>query len=173
MKLLIADITDEGLTVEVDEGAALFDPSFKGSPFTVAGPVKGALTVRRFDSLIDVSGAIKATVKAECSRCLNLFEIEVSAEFSSRLVEGDADGGETQLHSGDMDITYFTGEELDTHEIIAEQILLELPYKPVCDEGCKGLCPVCGRNLNEGPCECQPRVDSDQRFAKLRGFKVK
>ena len=173
MKLLIEDITDEGLSVEVSEMPSAFESSFKDSPFTVAGPVKGTLTVRRFDSLIDVSGEIVATIKAECSRCLKSFDIEVKAELSSRLVKGSVGGGETQLRSGDMDITYFTGDELDIHDIVAEQILLELPYKPICDDGCKGLCPLCGRDLNNGPCKCEVKDAADPRFAKLKGFKVK
>lgn len=175
MKILIEDITDEGLEVEVDEEGALFEPSLKGSPFSIEEPVKGALTVRRFESLIDVSGSIRAIVRAECSRCLKSFLITVECDISSRFVKGAAkgDGGETQLRKGDMDITYLTGEELDTHEVVAEQILLELPYKPICSEGCKGLCSICGSNRNDGACKCEPHEDIDRRFAKLKGFKVK
>jgi len=48
-----------------------------------------------------------------------------------------------------------------------EQFVLSLPMKPLCSEGCKGLCPVCGTNLNRNTCDCKP-VWEDPRFAALR-----
>lgn len=44
--------------------------------------------------------------------------------------------------------------KLDLDELLRSDILLELPYKYLCREDCKGLCPSCGKNLNEGPCSC-------------------
>ncbi len=57
--------------------------------------------------------------------------------------------------------------QLDLAELAGADILLELPTSMVCDEGCKGLCPECGANLNEGDCGCRPSA-GDPRLAKLR-----
>ena len=49
--------------------------------------------------------------------------------------------------------------KLDLDELIRTDILLELPTKFLCKEDCKGLCPTCGKNLNEGACDCQTASD--------------
>ena len=54
--------------------------------------------------------------------------------------------------------------QLDLAELAGADILLELPTSMVCDEGCKGLCPECGANLNEGDCGCRPSA-GDPRLA--------
>jgi uncharacterized protein len=53
-----------------------------------------------------------------------------------------------------------------------EQFVLSLPMKPLCGDGCQGLCPVCGTNLNRGTCDCKP-VWEDPRLAALRELRTK
>jgi uncharacterized protein len=58
---------------------------------------------------------------------------------------------------------------LDLGELLREQFLLALPMKPLCDDGCRGLCPECGANLNRTPCGCAPTWE-DPRLAALKGL---
>ncbi len=63
--------------------------------------------------------------------------------------------------------------ELDTADIISAQVIEVVSGKPLCKESCKGLCHGCGKDLNEGACDCASPDDIDKRFAKLKGLKLK
>jgi uncharacterized protein len=65
----------------------------------------------------------------------------------------------------------YSGKVIELDPIVREQILLALPAYPVCDEGCKGLCTVCGANLNERECGCDRHVP-DPRWAGLKDVKL-
>ncbi|HYU46996.1 MAG TPA: DUF177 domain-containing protein, partial [Terriglobales bacterium] len=64
------------------------------------------------------------------------------------------------------------GESLLLEDALREQVLLALPLKMVCREDCKGLCPHCGKNLNESQCSCAERLD-DPRWAALKEIRDK
>jgi uncharacterized protein len=61
---------------------------------------------------------------------------------------------------------------VDIFPTLVSDIILEIPIKPLHDEECQGLCPVCGQNLNEGDCDCEVET-VDPRLAKLKDFKQK
>jgi len=70
------------------------------------------------------------------------------------------------------DADSFTVDEhhvLDLYEAVRQYALLALPMKPLCKQECPGICPQCGKNLNEGKCSC-PRRERDARWAKLEGL---
>ena len=68
--------------------------------------------------------------------------------------------------------TYANGELLATEPLVAEQVQLNLPTHPLCREDCRGLCPRCGANLNDGPCGCA-EPPGDPRWAALAGLRDK
>jgi uncharacterized protein len=71
-----------------------------------------------------------------------------------------------RLSSEEMEVTFLEGDEIDLDEIIRENIYLSIPVQPLCSEACRGLCPFCGKDLNEGDCTClQQRADP--RFRPL------
>jgi uncharacterized protein len=79
---------------------------------------------------------------------------------------------EVELGEHDLISTCFSGDEIDLLPEIAEQVALEIPLKPLCSENCKGLCPVCGIDLNFGTCNCV--IEQKQsKFAALKDFKVR
>jgi uncharacterized protein len=65
----------------------------------------------------------------------------------------------------------YTGKVIDLDPILREQLLLSLPSYPVCKDDCKGLCPVCGANLNDRECGCDRHVP-DPRWAGLKNIKL-
>jgi uncharacterized protein len=79
---------------------------------------------------------------------------------------------EIELKYEDMEVAFYDGESLDVDLMTLEQIELALPMKFICDEGCKGLCPNCGADLNQGACACKLDT-SDTRLAVLREFRSK
>ena len=63
-----------------------------------------------------------------------------------------------------------TGTKIDLGEILREEVLLAMPMKAVCDEGCKGICSGCGAELNDEECRCEPEID--ERWAALGALKT-
>jgi uncharacterized protein len=91
-----------------------------------------------------VSGVVGSRWEGECRRCLVAAAGTVRAEVRE-LYEDRSDGQETYA---------LTGDQLDLEPLARDAVLLELPQAPLCREGCQGLCPQCGADLNEGVCAC-------------------
>ena len=69
----------------------------------------------------------------------------------------------------ELDTAFYQDGVIDLRQLVREQIFLMLPMKPLCQESCAGLCPVCGTNLNTGSCECSPEWE-DPRLAPLKAL---
>jgi uncharacterized protein len=80
--------------------------------------------------------------------------------------------GEREIEEDDLSTAFYENEEIDLGQLMREQFYLSLPMKPLCGPDCKGLCPICGTNLNRGTCECKREWD-DPRFSALRELKTK
>lgn len=105
-----------------------------------------------------------------CDRCLSLQKVSVPIDFA-----GDVDMNLTSEERAlELDDTeYISGYDLDVDRLIYEEILLGFPMKVLCSEDCKGLCKICGHNLNVGECGCD-RIESDPRMSVIRDiFKTK
>ena len=119
------------------------------------GSVRYDVFVQVFGTEFTARGVLECDFDAVCSRCGGDFDFTCHADEFEVSEEIPA---ETE---------YF---ELTNH--IRECILLALPNYPVCREDCKGVCPKCGKNLNEGACPCESE-GSDDRWAALEGFAAK
>ncbi len=119
-------------------------------------PIYGEVDLLRTDRGVFVSGTLKTTLQAVCSRCLSSFgqplTLTIEDEYLSKAEEGTFSIDENQ--------------EIDLSEAVRQYALLALPMKPLCREDCAGLCPRCGHNLNLGPCGCSIS-NLDPRFALL------
>jgi uncharacterized protein len=119
------------------------------------GEVRGVFDLDRTGNQVALRGRVVATARLECARCLREFERELDAELTvlaDRI--GSARGLEGDLER-DQYMKFHDGRQLDVRPEAREALLLELPITPHCDEGCKGLCPRCGGDLNLGPCGCE------------------
>ncbi|MCX7895963.1 MAG: DUF177 domain-containing protein [Thermoanaerobaculum sp.] len=114
-----------------------------------------------------VSGSVQVIGQLQCVRCLEGFPFSVQERFSLRLLPLALAPSEeeVQLTRRDLDVLFFAEPFLDLELLAAEQVELALPVKPLCQEDCRGLCPQCGSNLNQGACPCPPQVD--ERWRKL------
>jgi len=163
---------------EKPEAFPVFAELIRNGELVFTGPVTIAAKVDRVQDLIKAAGTVKTSLRIMCSRCLNEFEATMSDEFSftfSKEIpkkDGTADTGEKELTAGEIGLIHFPGEHIDLHESIQEQVVMTLPQRPLCSESCKGLCPQCGKNLNQGDCDCRQPV-LDDRLAVLKSFKVK
>jgi uncharacterized protein len=161
---------------------AQFDPSHvKDEEYEVVGPVHLEMDVRRDRDAYRVTGRVQTRLKLECGRCLEPFEIPVDSAFELRYVPQPATAGspaaagaravevENEVAEDDLTTAFYTDETLDLGALMHEQFVLALPMKPLCAESCKGLCPECGTNLNQGTCDCKPTW-TDPRLAALQGL---
>lgn len=133
-------------TVSFDYGLDLSSTDINGvnpfvSPVTVKGIVKG------HDGFAELSAKVSFDFTIPCDRCAQQIQKHFDYTFSHVLVLSlEEDDEEHYVEVQDY--------KLDLDELIRADILLELPTKFLCSEDCKGLCSVCGKNLNEGSCNC-------------------
>ena len=108
---------------------------------------------------------VSGQLKTACARCLVELTLPLSFDFSETLVQEGAQ------EDKDVDsVIIFEGTEIDVGEIVANNILLNISSKYLCSDGCRGLCPKCGKNLNEETCDCD-FFEIDPRWEKLKNFK--
>ena len=122
---------------------------------------------------IHVNGMFHVRVDKSCDRCVEPASMEIDRKFDLYYRPADQlEGGvEVGLKITDSDIGFYEGEGISLIDILREQILLALPVQLVCRAECRGLCPICGINLNEQQCSCvAPAVES--RWGALKDFKV-
>ncbi|MEJ2696405.1 MAG: DUF177 domain-containing protein [Candidatus Sulfobium sp.] len=163
MKILIADIPDEGLEIDLEEKIETEDA-------TLFSPVFGHLEVNRTGDEIEVRGGLHAELGLRCSRCLKDFERRIDIPVSAvYLPVEDSSAGRHALRDDEMDTGFYKGEELDLHDLVREQVLLNIQIKPLCSESCKGLCPKCGADLNTETCSCVTK-EIDPRLEVLKNF---
>jgi uncharacterized protein len=122
----------------------------------------GTLHATRTGQGVYMHGTLKSTAPLECVRCLDDFDQVLNAEIDELFVYPP---------QKDVDPTLTISEEaiLDLNPVLRELFILDIPLQPVCREDCKGLCPVCGENLNEQQCE-HPEEDIDPRMAVLKSL---
>jgi uncharacterized protein len=118
---------------------------------------------------IRLKGRFNVQLVAECDRCLEPAQVPVQGEFdlvympeSVAPQEDDLEVDETGLGVG-----FYRGGGLDLAEVMREQVLLNLPMQRICDENCRGICPVCGQNRNQTPCSCEEKR-VDDRWSALK-----
>lgn len=138
-------------------------------------PITGTLHAEAEFDHIRVNGFLSCSVELSCSRCLKPFILPISESFTVFYSESPSDSGmdpEIELAEQDLLSAYFVGDEISPLPEISDQVLMQIPMKPLCDERCRGLCPTCGADLNEGPCSCDGRAGSFH-FSALAGYRVK
>lgn len=138
-------------------------------------PLQIEITAGREYDHYRVEGKIKVPVQMECSRCVCSFERIVNSRFTIFFREGAQWGqeqDELELNEQDLISGSFSGDEIDLSPEIADQVVLEIPVKPLCNDKCKGLCSFCGVDLNHTSCNCGLE-HKESKFAALKDFKVR
>ncbi len=176
MKVSWEDIPPEGREIALDElhpfclqGAE----GEEGQESRVVSEMKGKLFLQRTPKGIEVTGRLSTAVSLQCARCLKEFVFPIVSEFAECfiLLEDAPRDEDKELLQDDMDISFFPEEGIELRDVVEEQMWLNIPMKPLCHDGCKGLCSICGADLNLGECGCD-RWQSDPRFAVLKGVKL-
>lgn len=123
----------------------------------------------------ELSARLGATVPLTCSRCLETFPWDVSTAFAWKVLRREAESGSSSADAeADDEASILVAPEgkIGLEDLATEQLYLNLPLKPICSAGCKGLCPSCGTNRNLNACACV--IDEvDPRLAPLLPFRRK
>lgn len=156
----------------------LVNRSFKESEFKVddetielRGPVQANLKVIVSDDRFVVQGTVEGGLTLTCCRCARGFPWDVKKSFSVEYwPDSSEEESEVELDYEDLDVGFYFGDQFDLRDVILEQLLIDIPMKPICREDCKGLCEQCGADLNVEQCSCSAdRVDP--RFEALRSIR--
>ena len=131
------------------------------------------LTVFGEGNKLCLMGETDIELRMPCDRCLDDVVIPFHISIDTRVIphkisDGDPDNTESVFMTDDLDeISFLDGCILDVDKLVSDEIVVALPTKVLCKEDCKGLCPVCGTNLNHSSCSCD-RTVGDPRMAAIR-----
>jgi len=174
--LKLDEIPEEGLDLQWKEERTSLLAYLKGLSridFDFETPLQSEVKIRKAGRSVLMTGKVQTTLRLQCVRCLKEFSHTLSTTFELTLhpLKEAPSEEETELGSEEMESSFFEGGEIHLSEIACEQIFLEIPYQPVCQEGCKGLCSICGKDLNLSSCECV-KEELGSGFSALKNLKL-
>ncbi len=139
-------------------------------------PITASLRAQQIGDIVEIEGSISTSVRLDCGRCLQSFEMPLESQFELTYIQKDpalAHSGtndeEIELTADDVGLIHYQGEEINLREEIQEQVVLALPLRALCRPDCKGLCPECGADFNTAACECD-RKPSGGKFDALKNL---
>ena len=116
------------------------------------------------DKKLEIRGRGEVTAVIPCDRCLADVQVEIPLDFHKKASVDPEGADETE----ELDeANYIDGYSFDVEQLIYNELLVGWPTKILCSEDCKGICSVCGQNLNEGACDCED-TGLDPRMSVIR-----
>ena len=165
---MILDISDviscenKEITKEVQIEFDSFVSRLGEFPIIEKAPIELRIANRDGSKLL-ITGTVDFAASIPCSRCLE--EVPTRIHFD---IEKEFRLENSVIHDEEMEeIDYLIGFDLDIDRLIYGEILVNWPMKVLCKEDCKGICKVCGMNLNKGDCNCQ-KTELDPRMAAIQ-----
>jgi uncharacterized protein len=166
----LREIPPEGLHRDYDLPGPFVADALEGTEVDAsASTIRAALDLFRTGHEVLVRGSLDGELTAVCSRCAGVARVALSSPIEVVFLPrgAEASAAERDDAADQPDVLHYDNEEIDIAETLREELLLALPIAPLCTEACKGLCARCGKDLNEGPCDC-PEEPKDDRWSALR-----
>lgn len=116
------------------------------------GPVTAEGQVKNTAGILTLEAQLQGAMTLRCDRCAAEFQRPISERFSVTL-QADAEDGDNP------DLFPLDGDAVDVSDVLETCFILGTDQKYLCREDCRGLCPTCGKNLNDGPCDCKKPID--------------
>ena len=116
-------------------------------------PLRARGNIRSSAGLLTMTGEVRVSLRCICDRCGREYAREDVTALDTVLATEHED-------EEDPDVFLVQDDQVDLDEIVTTAFVLGLDSKTLCRPDCKGVCPRCGHNLNEGPCACRPEADS-------------
>lgn len=147
---------ETGKSIEFDFLVNPAEISFQDLSFS--SDLSGEITIMRIDNGVNVSiENLSTTLNLECQKCLKKYEYQLEIPEIERIF---FENPEAQM---DDPSEFFQidlkSQKIDISDMLRQEIILHFPSVSVCSKSCKGLCPLCGTNLNEETCECKATED--------------
>ncbi len=197
MLVKIEEIQEPGLSLKEDIKPEVLTEALTDSAdfkLVKSGPLE--VQFRKIDGQVHVKGGFAVSLTAPCKRCATDVPVNENVKFNLRMivevptavVEDDAPKGKkgrkeeprydheaetASFELDEIDAEPFDGKKIDMNPIVREQVLLALPVSVLCKDSCKGLCLICGGDLNVEDCGHGAQKEVDARLAKLRDIKLK
>ncbi len=128
-----------------------------------------SISMVRDSEKIKVTGSFKTEISVRCVKCLEHFDFNINSKFDSILFPLSlADFSYASLKEEEMEYIFYSNGEIDIEKLIIEQVNLNVPLRVVCSDNCKGLCSMCGTNLNYEKCKCSSSIDEINVFNNLK-----
>lgn len=161
MRIYFEKIPEEGLEINFSDNFETDESLFSINSF------KG--TIYPVNENFILTGNLNITIKDSCDRCLLDFKEDIEEKILIEIVKENiknTEAEEIELKDEDMGLYFVSEEYIDIEEIISQEAVLLRPIKRLCNQDCKGLCPICGINLNQETCSC--KLETDDRWADLK-----
>ncbi|MBQ7985760.1 MAG: DUF177 domain-containing protein [Clostridia bacterium] len=153
-------IKDNDGKLELSESFEMPTTDFLGEEFTFSEPCLLEGVILNNTKSLELKGKVTGKMGVHCARCGKPLTVDLEDPVEEILVREDA------VFPEDEDVIVYSGSEVELMEAIVNGFLLNVSGKFLCSEDCKGLCSICGANLNEGDCGCN-REYIDPRLEKL------
>lgn len=174
LKDIKGGVLEQEYTCSVADFPELRDMKEQGGP-EFRGPLAFHLRFQKSGQIVELEGSFTAEIILNCGRCLQDFSRKVSESFAltfSPVAGEEADEEDVELDAEELGLITYKGETIELTGSLQEQLVMAVPIGPVCREACRGLCPECGRNLNDDSCHCERRPFNN-KFSALAGLKLK
>jgi uncharacterized protein len=167
LRITLAELELHRVTASKSYNPGALD--YHGAEFRQTAPLHIDVTAELVGDEIRIRGHLATRLEATCDRCLGPVEIPVKTDFDLfyRPEQTIAKEEEIEVPAAEMEVGFFSGDGIELEDVAREQVILFVPMKVVCGPECKGLCPVCGVNLNVTHCDCAP-PQRDSPFASLQ-----
>lgn len=166
MQFSIRELAAKGVPVEFHQSIST-DGLVQGRKDIVSiESMRADLVAQPMDEVIDVAGQLSVNTKMLCSRCLKETAAALEIPFHEQFRRSEETG---ESEADEEDINIVEADKVDLIPYVEEALLMNLPYAPLCEESCKGLCSECGQDRNEQTCSCDT-VPIDPRLAELKRF---
>ncbi len=149
-----------GAKIKLDGNVGFNDAEFLGETYRFNEPLRVTGEIYNNGQSLTLSARARGIMQTECARCLKPIDVDVDFDIHELLSRAE-DGARE-----DEDVILFYGHEIELDEIVADNFLMNISGRYLCKEDCKGICPKCGHDLNEGDCGCD-REYIDPRWQAL------
>jgi uncharacterized protein len=167
-EVIVSDIPPEGRELIFAEDAQALDLSADGARFIQ--PITAELLLQKTGDAVRVTGHLALSVMFECVGCLREYMASFDIPVDAQCLPGTPStlAGEHPMPPQEAENYYYRDNTILLDELVREEVLLAIPYKPLCKSDCRGLCAQCGQDLNIETCGCAP--PPDPRLAALREY---
>lgn len=164
MELNLSEIIKNDGSEQDFRGQIDIEPvKYMGLTVSFDGGVEVCGSVKNIDGVMELTADVSGKLQSNCARCMKPVEEAFCVKMEETLAQEGTQAAENE------DVIVFSGYSVPLDEIVLNSILISMPVRYLCREDCKGLCPTCGKDLNEGDCGCK-REEIDPRLEVLSRF---